>query len=65
MNSEIARIPARPCLLRKCSRVDGHRENSADTEGFSEGQSGQQLSPLIACLPMMWKLLMGIMGEKL
>lgn len=52
------------CLSRTCSRVGCHKKNSFVTEASGEEQSGQQLSPYV-CLPMMSKLLTGIMREML
>ena len=45
------------------SRVDGAKKNSFDS-GFRRALEVSNCSP-IACLPVMWKLLTGIIGEKL
>ena len=51
IHTRLQKMPARLRLPRNCSRVDDDRKNSFDTEGSSEGQSDQQLSPY--CLHMM------------
>ena len=63
LEDEIARMLARLYMSRECTRVDGQGKTSFDTKG-NRKRVPSNYRP-IACLPMMWKLLAGVMGEKL
>ena len=55
---------ARLYVSRECARVDGQGRTVLIQKDTAKGAQASTYRP-IACLPMMWKLLIGVTGEKL